>query len=58
LVSAQGREWVLFAGVVANERIADWSRDAGDRWGDDSPEGGPTDPNVVVLPGGLVSIPT
>ncbi len=57
-VSGTGEPWVLFGGVVEDDRVATWDRVAGDRWGEDSPEGGSTDPNVVVLPGGLVSIPT
>jgi hypothetical protein len=56
-ISDPGLEWVQFGGVVRNERVATWSRVAGERWGDDSPEGGPEEPNVVVLPGGLVTVP-
>jgi hypothetical protein len=57
-VSAPQREWVMFAGVITNDRVEGWSREAGDRWREDSPEGSPTHPNVVVFPGGLVSAPS
>ena len=57
-VSGVGGPWVMFGGVVLDGRVGDWSRVEGERWGEDSPEGDvPTESNVVVLPGGLVSVP-
>jgi hypothetical protein len=56
-VSGDGRPWTIFGGVVADDRVEHWSRVDGERWGEDSPEGGPTEPNVVVLPGGVLSVP-
>jgi hypothetical protein len=55
-LSGDGRPWVIFGGVVENGRVGQWSRVDGERWGADSPEGdAPTEPNVVVLPGGILS---
>ena len=51
-VSRSGGEWILFAGVVVGDRVREWSRVSGERWGQDSPEGGPIDVNASVLPGG------
>jgi len=56
--SGRGSEWVIFGGVVDDGRVGHWSRVVGERWGEDSPEGGPTEPNVTVLPGGLLTVPS
>jgi hypothetical protein len=51
-VSRPRGEWILFGGVVVGDRVRVWSRASGERWGQDSPEGGPTETNASVLPGG------
>jgi hypothetical protein len=55
-ISRAGGEWSLFGGVVLDDRVREWSRVSGERWGQDSPEGGPTEMNASVLPGGQLSL--
>jgi hypothetical protein len=55
-VSRPGGEWILFGGVVVGDRVREWSRASGERWGQDSSEGGPTEVNATVLPGGRLSL--
>ncbi len=52
-----GDEWVSFGGTVVDGHVRTWSRDDGDGWLEDSPEGGSTEVNAVVHPGGLLSVP-
>ena len=55
-LSGAGAPWIIFGGVVVDDRVSHWTRVFGERWGEDSPEGDtPTEPNVRVLPGGLLS---
>lgn len=55
-VSRPGGEWSLFGGVVLDDRVRHWSRVSGNRWGQDSPEGGPTGMNATVLAGGRLAL--
>jgi hypothetical protein len=56
--SGRGSEWVIFGGGVDDGHVTHWSREVGEGWGEDSPEGDvPTDPNVVVRPGGRLVVP-
>ena len=55
-ISGEGEPWMIFAGVVVDGRVSQWSRVNGERWREDSPEGEtPTEPNAAVLEAGFLS---
>jgi hypothetical protein len=50
----EGKPWLWFGGSLHGGRVRVWDRVSGERWGDDSPEGGPDEPNAVVTVEGRV----
>jgi hypothetical protein len=53
---ADGHPWLLFAGWLHAGRVVRWDLVSGERWGFDSPEGGPDTPNAVVTTDGRVRL--
>ena len=56
LRSERGKPWLLFGGQVSEGRVDPWDLVAGERWGFDSPEGGPETPNACVTDDGHVRL--
>jgi hypothetical protein len=51
-----GRPWLLFGGWLHTGRVDRWDLVTGERWGFDSPEGGPETPNAMVTVDGCVRL--
>jgi hypothetical protein len=51
-----GRPWLLFGGWLHTGRVDRWDLVTGERWGFDSPEGGPETPNAMVTVDGRVRL--
>jgi hypothetical protein len=56
LRSECGKPWLLFGGQVSERRGDPWAVVSGERWGFDSPEGGPETPNASVTDDGHVRL--
>jgi hypothetical protein len=50
----EGEPWLMFGSSLHGVGV--WDHVSGDRWGDDSPEGGPDEPNAVVTDDGRVRL--
>jgi hypothetical protein len=52
----EGEPWLWFGGSLHEGRVRAWDRVRGERWDEDSPEGGPDGPNAVVTVEGRVRL--